>query len=94
MIKTTHLKLTPLAMALSLGLMAAAPAHANERESLENLRQTTLNLIEALVETGVLPREKADALMQAAREKAQAQAAAAVAPADAAPAKRDRKSVV
>lgn len=88
MIKTTHLKLTPLAMALSLGLMAAAPAHANERESLENLRQTTLNLIEALVETGVLPREKADALMQAAREKAQAQAAAAVAPADAAPAKR------
>ena len=41
MIKTKHLKLTPLALALSMGLMAAAPAHANERESLETLRQTT-----------------------------------------------------
>ena len=90
MTKTKQLKLTPLALALSVGLMAAAPAHANERESLETLRQTTLNLIEALVETGVLPREKADALIQAAREKAQAQAAAdaAAAPTEATPAKR------
>lgn len=92
MIKTKQLKLTPLALALSVGLMAAAPAHADERESLETLRQTTLNLIEALVETGVLPREKADALIQAAREKAQAQAQAAAdaaaAPTEATPAKR------
>ena len=92
MTKTKQLKLTPLALALSVGLMAAAPAHANERESLETLRQTTLNLIEALVETGVLPREKADALIQAAREKAQAQAQAAAdataAPTEATPAKR------
>lgn len=94
MTKTKQLKLTPLALALSVGLMAAAPAHANERESLETLRQTTLNLIEALVETGVLPREKADALIQAAREKAQAQAQAqaaadaAATPTEATPAKR------
>lgn len=48
-----------------------------ERESLEQLRQTTLALIELLVEQGVLTRERADALLRTAKERA----AAAKAPA-------------
>lgn len=48
-------------------------AHANgERESLEVLRQTTLNLINVLVEQGVMTREKADAVVKAAEQKAAA----------------------
>lgn len=42
-----------------------------ERESLEALRQTTLALIEALVQSGTLSREKADALLADARRRAQ-----------------------
>lgn len=53
------------------GLLAAAqPALADDRESLETLRETTLNLIEALVEQGVFTREKADAMVKAAQAKA------------------------
>jgi hypothetical protein len=59
------------------------PSHARaqtERESLESLRQTTLALIELLVQNGTLPRDKADALLAEARQRgaaavAQAQAA-------------------
>ena len=49
---------------------AATPVLANEREHLELLRQTTLNLIDALVESGALPKEKADGLLKAAEKKA------------------------
>lgn len=49
---------------------ATAPALADERENLEMLRQTTLNLIDALVDNGVLPKDKADALVRAAEKKA------------------------
>jgi hypothetical protein len=76
----------PVLSALTLSLMLAhgAPAHADERESLETLRQTTLGLIEALVQNGVLSREKAQALIAAAQASAQASAqAASPAPADA-----------
>jgi len=48
----------------------ATPVLADERERLELLRQTTLNLIEALVESGALPKEKADGLVKAAEKKA------------------------
>lgn len=66
--------LTALALAAAL---VATPAHAQapaqaERESLEALRQTTLALIEALVQGGVLTREKADALLADARQRAAA----------------------
>lgn len=47
-------------------------ARADDRESLETLRQTTLNLIEALVEQGVFSRDKADAMVKAAKAKAAA----------------------
>jgi hypothetical protein len=56
---------------------AQAPSPAgNERESLESLRQTTLALIEALVQSGTLSRDKADALLAAARQRADAAVAA------------------
>lgn len=65
----------PVATAISLAI-AAGGAHADERESLEALRQTTLGLIEALVDKGVLTREVADGMLKQSQQKA-AQAAAA-----------------
>ncbi len=70
----------PALTTLALVLACAMPAHADERESLESLRQTTRALIDALVEQGVLSREKADALVRAAEQKAQAAVAANPAP--------------
>lgn len=60
------------AMAAALvGLLAAGqPALADDRESLETLRETTLNLIDALVDQGIFSREKADAMVKAAQAKA------------------------
>lgn len=58
---------------LLLSLIVAAlsgSAVAGERESMEALRATTLNLINALVEQGVLPKAKADALIKEAEAKA------------------------
>jgi len=75
----------PVVSALTLAILCTTtPAHADERESLETLRQTTRNLIDALVESGVLTRDKADALIRSAQDKAAAQQAAK---ADVAPAK-------
>lgn len=51
-------------------LVAGQPALADDRESLETLRETTLNLIDALVEQGIFSREKADAMVKAAQSKA------------------------
>lgn len=59
------------------GLMA--PVHADEREDLEALRQTTLKLVEALVQSGILTKEKADEMLRDARRSAQAAAAPATA---------------
>ena len=50
--------------------VAVNAAHADERGELEQLRATTMSLIEALVETGAITREKADKLIQAAEQKA------------------------
>lgn len=67
-----NLRLLPRAMAGALIALAAAapPALADERESLETLRQTTLNLIDALVEQGIFTRDKAEAMIKAAEAKA------------------------
>jgi hypothetical protein len=46
-----------------------------ERQSLEVLRNTTRNLIDALVESGVLSRAKADQLIREAEQKAASQVA-------------------
>lgn len=64
----------PTLTALSLAVCASV-AHADERESLEALRQTTIGLIDALVAKGVLTREAADAMLKQARPAASASSA-------------------
>lgn len=63
-----------LAALITVGLSAA---QADEREDLETLKQTTINLIQALVQQGVLPADKADALVKQAEAKAKASVAEA-----------------
>lgn len=62
---------------LALALAGTPPAvrASDERESLEMLRETTLNLIDALVDGGVFTREKADELVKAAQARAAGKAA-------------------
>lgn len=77
-----------LDQALRAALLVAAAAAAwpgaavaqEERESLETLRQTTLALIEAMVQGGLLTREKADALLAQAKQRAAAALAQAPKP--------------
>ncbi|MDP2883176.1 MAG: putative porin [Azonexus sp.] len=69
--KFTQKPLHKAMVGVFVGLLAAGqPALANDRESLETLRETTLNLIDALVEQGIFSREKADAMVKAAQAKA------------------------
>ncbi len=76
----------PLALLLACGL-SALPATAQtadpaaERAALESLRATTTALIEALVAQGLLPRDKADALLRQAATPAPASAPAPASPA-------------
>ncbi len=63
------------AMALAATPLAACRA-ADERQSLEELRNTVINLLNGLVEQGVISREKAAQMVKAAQEKAAADAAA------------------
>src|SRR5580693_818753 len=72
---------TPWRIAL-LGLVlsaAASPSFADDLDELRKLRDTTISLVNALVEQGVLTRAKADAII------AQAEQAGAKAPANAPP---------
>lgn len=61
-------------VALSCNLLAYAHfASAGERESLEQLRSTTVNLVNLLVQEGVLSKDKAESLLkQAAADAAKA----------------------
>lgn len=57
---------------LALGLMAAQnSAISGERESLEQLRATTNNLVNLLVQEGVLSKDKAGALLKQAAQDAE-----------------------
>jgi hypothetical protein len=67
------------AAAVSTVLMlvpAIACRAADERQSLEELRNTVVNLLQALVDQGVISREKAAQMVKAAQDKAAADAAA------------------
>ncbi len=65
------------AACLALALAAALPsARSAEREDLETLRQTTLSLVQALVQGGVLTQEKADELIRNAQRSAAEKVAA------------------
>jgi hypothetical protein len=57
----------PSLAALAVALLLAPAAHADEREALERLRATTIALIEALVQQGLITRERADALLRPAQ---------------------------
>ena len=79
MLKATNLKsenLKPIAKlianvcAMMLLTASYSVANADERESLEQLKATTTNLIELLVQEGVLNKDKADALVKKATEDA------------------------
>jgi hypothetical protein len=64
-----------LCLALALSPLAPATA-ADDRQSLEELRNTVINLLQALVDQGVISREKAQQMVKAAQDKATADAAA------------------
>src|SRR5271155_5345899 len=67
------------AMAVSMSLVLApaiASRAADERQSLEELRNTVVNLLQALVDQGVISRDKAAQMVKAAQDKAAADAAA------------------
>ncbi len=63
-----------LAMTLG-GLLSQGPAQAGEREDLEALRATTLAIVDALVDKGILTKEAAQELVKQAEKKGQEQAA-------------------
>lgn len=63
-------------MALALAPVVACFA-ADERQSLEELRNTVINLLQVLVDQGVISREKAEQMVKLAQEKAAANATAA-----------------
>ena len=69
-------------------------AQADERGDLEQLRATTLSLIEALVETGAITRERADKLIGEAERKAKERAAQVAPAAPAGDAAKDGKRTV
>ena len=73
MLKHSKFKNTNLMLVASLavGVMANTTlANADERESLEQLKATTTNLIDLLVQEGVLPKDKAEAMMKKASQDA------------------------
>lgn len=66
--------LRPMLAALLLAI-GSTPSMADERQSLEELRNTVVNLLQALVDQGVISKEKANQMVKAAQEKAAADAA-------------------
>jgi hypothetical protein len=67
----TKLKLLPALIGCGL-LISGLQAHADERESLESLRQTTIKLIQAMVGKGVLTQAQADDMLKQAAAPAPA----------------------
>ena len=60
-----------LAVSIAIGMMGnSLIANADERESLEQLKATTTNLIDLLVQEGVLPKDKAEAMVKKASQDA------------------------
>jgi hypothetical protein len=71
------------ALALMVAIaVASSSAWGDEREDLEVVRQTTINLINALVDKGVLTRDAATAMIHQAEEDARKKVAATTGPKD------------
>lgn len=64
------------AIAAVVACILASPAVADEKAELLKLRNTTLNLIDLLVEQGILDKTKAKKMVEAAESKAEKEAAA------------------
>ncbi len=76
----TSRALRAAAALVALALAPALAAHADdERQSLETLRNTVVNLLQALVDQGVISKERAQEMVRAAQEKAAADAASSLA---------------
>lgn len=69
------------AWAALIGIALAGPVAAAERDDIEQLRTTTINLIRLLVEEGVLTRDRAQELIKRAEVRAPEPARGAEAPA-------------
>ncbi|MDN5836348.1 MAG: putative porin [Nitrosospira sp.] len=67
-----NIRSTLIAAALVMVCASSAQAAAEEREKVEILYETTLNLIHLLVEQGVIKREVADEMIKKAEQKAKA----------------------
>src|SRR5271155_3219900 len=75
MFNRTALRALWACLVLTLAPAIACRA-ADERQSLEELRNTVINLLQALVDQGVISKEKAEQMVKAAQDKAAADAAA------------------
>lgn len=75
MFTAKFLRATMASLALALAPAVTCFA-ADDRQSLEELRNTVINLLQGLVEQGVISREKAEQMVKSAQEKSAANAAA------------------
>ncbi len=75
MFRAKFLQASIIAAALAFAPPVTCVA-ADERQSLEELRNTVINLLQALVDQGVISREKAEQMVKSAQAKAAADAAA------------------
>jgi hypothetical protein len=76
MIMAKFLRASIAATALAFAPIVACLA-ADERQSIEELRNTVINLLQALVDQGVISREKAEQMVKSAQTKAASDAAVA-----------------
>lgn len=82
MFTAKFLRATITSMLIALAPIGASPA-ADDRQSLEELRNTVIGLLQALVDQGVISKEKAAQMVKSAQDKAAASAAASAATAKA-----------
>ena len=73
MFTAKFLRASMASMALAFAPVVACVA-ADERQSLEELRNTVINLLQTLVDQGVISREKAEQMVKSAQDKAAANA--------------------
>jgi hypothetical protein len=75
----SHLGVASALALLLLGPLAQAADNPSEQQALGELRNTVVNLLQAMVDKGLLTREQAQQLVKQAQDKAAADAAAAAA---------------
>jgi Putative porin len=68
---------TPVPQAAASAALPATSAEVQEQRNLNELRDTVINLLQGLVQKGVLTREQAEQMVRSAKEKAAADAAVA-----------------